>query len=116
MKITVYHNDFETNSSFTRVAVVNVPEEISAFGTTNECLEYAYRYTNNVMGSWSMKIGGDANDNVEVTAPLHISKRTGEEMGLRSSMMGDRFYVQGEEAYEVAMCGFEVIPTLEDVA
>ena len=111
MKITVYHNDFETNSSFTRVAVVNAP-----MTDVNEALEYAYRYTNNVMGSWSMKIGGDANDNVEVTAPLHISKRTGEEMGLRSSMMGDRFYVQGDEAYEVAMCGFEVIPTLEEVA
>lgn len=114
MKVTVFHKDFEDNS-FTRVAVVNVPEEISAFGTTNECLEYAYRYTNNVMGSWSMKIGGDANDNVEVTAPLHISKRTGEEMGLRSSMMGDRFYVEGGDAYECAMLGFEALPVLEDV-
>jgi len=34
-----------------------------------EATEYAYRYTNNVDGSWSMKIGADANDDVEVLAP-----------------------------------------------
>ena len=109
MKITVFHNDFE--GSFTRVAVVNAP-----MTDVNSALEYAYRYTNNVMGSWSNKIGGDANDDVEVTAPLHWVDKTGETMGLRSSMMGDRFYVQGGEAYEVAMCGFDILPTLEDVA
>lgn len=114
MQVAVIHTAFEDTPR--TVAFVDVPEEISAFGTTNECLEYAYRYTNNVMGSWSMKIGGDASDNVEVTAPLHVSKKTGQTMGLRSSMMGDRFYVEGEEAYEVAMCGFEVLPVLEDVA
>ena len=109
MKITVFHNDFE--GSFTRVAVVDAP-----MTDVNEALEYAYRYTNNVMGSWSMKIGGDASDNVEVTAPLHVSKKTGQTMGLRSSMMGDRFYVEGDDAYEVAMCGFEVLPTVQEAA
>ena len=110
MKITVFHNDFE--GSFTRVAVVTAP-----MTNVNAALEYAYRYTNNVMGSWSMKIGADVphDGDVEVTAPLHVTK-DGRTMGLRSSMMGDRFYVEGDEAYEVAMCGFEVLPTLEDVA
>ena len=108
MKITVFHNDFE--GSFTRVAVVNAP-----MADVNEALEYAYRYTNNVMGSWSMKIGGDANDAVEVTAPLHVTK-DGRTMGLRSSMMGDRFYVEGDDAYEVAMCGFDVLPTVQEAA
>ena len=110
MKITVFHNDFE--GSFTRVAVVNAP-----MTDVNSALEYAYRYTNNVMGSWSKKIGGDANDDVEVTAPLHWVDKTGETMGLRSSMMGDRFYVEGYvNCFEVAMCGFDILPTLEDVA
>ena len=45
-------------------------------------LEYAWRYTNNVMGSWSLKIGEDANDNVTVL----VEREDG--MGLRSSMMG----------------------------
>ena len=40
----------------------------------------------------------------------------GKTYGLRSSMMGDRFYVEGGEAYECAMIGFEVLPTYEDVA
>ena len=112
MKVTVFHKDFEDNS-FTRVAVVNVPETYA--DDDSAALEYAYRYTNNVVGSWSMKIGGDANDNVEVTAPLHVSKKTGQTMGLRSSMMGDRFYVEGGDAYECAMFGFEALPVLEDV-
>ena len=108
MKVTVFHKDFEDNS-FTRVAVVNVPEEISAFGTTNECLEYAYRYTNNVDGSWSMKIGSDANDNVEVVAELPVSKKTGKQMGLRSTMMFDRMEVESGDVYSVDMVGFKAL-------
>ena len=106
MQITVYHRT--NNDSFTRVAVVEAP-------TNNEmeALEYAYRYTNNVDGSWSMKIGADANDNVTVVAPLHVHE--GRTYGLRSSMIGDRFYVKDGEAYSVAIMGFEVLPTYEDV-
>ena len=62
----------------------------------------------NVDGSWSMKIGGDANDNVTVLADLPVSKRTGNTMGLRSSMMGDRFEIDGVE-YKVAMMGFKKV-------
>ena len=29
-----------------------------------EALEYAFRWTQNISGSWSKKIGDDANDNV----------------------------------------------------
>ena len=112
MKITVNHADFDRQTGevlgYTPVAEVNVPEEIAAFGTTNDCLEYAWRYTNNVDGSWSMKIGSDANDNVTVLADLPVSKRTGNPMGLRSSMMGDRFEIDGVE-YKVAMSGFKQV-------
>ena len=106
MQITVYHRTAE--NTYDRVAVVEAPmnDEMAA-------LEYAYRYTNNVDGSWSKKIGADANDNVTVVAPLHVHE--GRTYGLRSSMIGDRFYVKGGEAYSVAMMGFEVLPTYEDV-
>lgn len=106
MQITVYHRN--ENDSFTRVAVVEAP-------TNNEmaALEYAYRWTNNIEGSWSKKIGGDANDNVTVVG--HLPRHEGRTFGLRSSMIGDRFYVKGGEAYSVAMMGFKVLPTYEDV-
>ena len=90
MKITVNHAKFDSQSGkvlgYTPVAEVNVPEEISLSGTIDDCLEYAWRYTNNVDGSWSLKIGSDANDNVTVLEELPVSKRTGLPMGLRSSM------------------------------
>ena len=55
MKITVNHAKFDSQSGkvlgYTPVAEVNVPEEISLSGTIDDCLEYAWRYTNNVDGS-----------------------------------------------------------------
>jgi len=103
MKVTVFQKDFDTNE-FVRVAVVNAPtnDELGA-------LEYAYRYTNNVDGSWSMKIGADANDNVEVVAELPVSKKTGKQMGLRSTMMFDRMEVEGGDVYSVDMVGFTAL-------
>ena len=76
-----------------------------------EALEYAYRWTNNVMGSWSRKeqtfdngeANGDYNPNVKVMAPLNEGG-----MGLRSTSMGDQMLV-GTTLYEVAMMGFEEV-------
>jgi hypothetical protein len=104
MKVTVQHieQDRDTGAvlGFTDVAEVNVwhTEDI------NEALEYAYRYTNNVDGSWSMKIGSDANDDVTVLAPLHVTK-DGRTMGLRSTSMFDRMVLNGK-TYKVSMVGF----------
>jgi hypothetical protein len=93
------------------VAIVSVPEEISAFGTTLDCLEYAYRWTNNVQGSWSIKktsfpdpangdrVNGDYNENVAV-----LNARP-DGMGQRSTMMGDRMEVDGK-TYKVDVFGF----------
>jgi hypothetical protein len=118
MQILVQHAKTDRNTGsvlgYTDVALVNVPVEISAFSTTNECLEYAYRYTNNVAGSWSineeylplrdgkMIINGDYNENVTVlyTRP--------DGMGQRSSMMGDRFIVDGV-VYKCAVFGFKKV-------
>ena len=108
MKITVNHADFDRYTGevlgYTPVALVNAVD----INNVNEALEYAWRYTNNVDGSWSMKIGSDANDNVTVLADLPVSKRTGNPMGLRSSMMGDRFEIDGVE-YKVAIAGFKEV-------
>jgi len=102
MQVLVQHQEFNNDTGevigFTDVARVNV----SPIATFNQALEYAWRYTNNVMGSWSKKIGGDANDDVEVL----YQREDG--MGLRSSMVGDRFILDGK-TYKVAFAGFEEV-------
>ena len=80
-----------------------------------EAMEYAYRWTNNVMGSWSIKkevfedgeTNGDFNPNVTVMAPLHVDD-SGKEWGLRSTSVGDPMLV-GTKKYEVASFGFKEI-------
>lgn len=113
MKILVLHAERDRQSGdivgFGEVASVNVT---GIGGSTTDLLEYAYRWTNNVMGSWSKKIGDDANDDVEVL----FEREDG--YGLRSSMMGDRMMivdadpVRGEQegdTYEVSMVGFKKV-------
>ena len=105
MKVSVIHAAFGDTPHV--VAFVDVPD-----GTDDmNAMEYAYRWTNNVMGSWSRKEkffedgseNGDYNENVTVIAPLHKGG-----MGLRSTSMGDQMLV-GTKKYEVAMLGFEEI-------
>ena len=118
MKVTVQHAKYDRNTGsvlgYTDVAEVNITEEISAFGTTMECLEYAYRWTNNVSGSWSIKktsfpdpangdrINGDYNEDVTVLAPR------ADGMGLRSTSMFDRMIADGK-TYKVDMMGFKEV-------
>jgi len=114
MKIIVQHADHNRETGkvtgYTDVAEVNA----SHFDDVNAALEYAYRYTNNVMGSWSIKkeflpmrdgtqgINGDYNENVTVL------RHRPDGMGQRSSMMGDRMIVNGQ-TYEVAFAGFKAV-------
>jgi hypothetical protein len=101
MKITVVHKAFEDTPQV--VAEVEAPHAV-----VEEALEYAYRWTNNVMGSWSRKeevfedgsANGDLNANVTVKAPLHEGG-----MGLRSTSVGDMMHVDGR-SFEVAGFGF----------
>ena len=102
MKVTVVHTAFEDAPQI--VAEVNSPH-----AKVEEALEYAYRWTNNVMGSWSRKqemfedgsANGDLNDNVVVKAPLHEGG-----MGLRSTSVGDMMHVDGR-SFEVSRLGFQ---------
>ncbi len=109
MKVTVLHMDRnkQTGDSegFTPVAEVNFP----GGHNTTDLLEYAFRWTNNVMGSWSKKIGEDANDDVTVL----VEREDG--LGLRSTSMFDRMEIAGI-VYEVSMVGFKEIGYVEEVA
>jgi hypothetical protein len=116
MKVTVIHmpHPADTEAEAVRVAEVTIPAEIKS---ESEACEYAYRWTQNIMGSWSIKDGNaDNNDNLKRLAPLHEGG-----MGLRSSMMGDHFIVHSDnawshseqgEVYECAMMGFEHMYTM----
>ena len=95
-KLAVIHTAFEDKPS--TVAFVDVPE----FPTLIEKLEYAHRWTQNIVGSWSLKIGDDANGNVTVMGDVSSG------MGLRSTSMGDQILV-GNKKYVVAMMGFETL-------
>lgn len=103
-QVAVIHTAFEDSPR--TVAFVDVPD----LPSVNEMLEYAYRWTNNVMGSWSIKEeyfedgskNGDYNPNVTVMAPLENG------MGIRSTSMGDQMLL-GNTKYKVAICGFEEI-------
>lgn len=107
MKVVVQHIDQDRDTGavlgFVDVAEVNVwhTEDV------NEALEYAYRYTNNVDGSWSKKIGEDANDDVTVLAPLHVTE-DGRTIGLRSTSMFDRMVLNGK-TYRVSITGFKEV-------
>ena len=136
MKITVQHanRNRETGNieEFTSVAEVQIPVEISAYETINDCLEYAYRWTNNIEGSWSIGlsvftiadgskvINGDFNK--DVTALEHRE----DGLGLRSTMAFDRFIVDHQakdgsvvpeyrRVFECAFVGFKELQVEETV-
>ena len=104
-KVSVIHSAFGDTPHV--VAFVDVDESLPLINK----LEYAYRWTNNVMGSWSRdeKVfedgtpNGDYNPAVTRVAPLHEDG-----MGLRSTSMGDQMLV-GNKKYVVAMMGFETL-------
>lgn len=95
-QVAVIHTAFEDTPS--TVAFVNVPE----FPTLVETLEYAYRWTQNIMDSWSLKMPEDGNDAVTVIGDISSG------MGLRSTSVGDQILV-GTEKYVVASMGFTTL-------
>ena len=94
--VAVIHTAFEDSPR--TVALVQTKEGM----TTNEKLEYAYRWSQNIMDSWSLKMPQDGNDDVTVMGEIVDG------MGLRSTSVGDQMLV-GTTKYKVAMCGFEEI-------
>lgn len=99
-KVAVIHTAFEDSPR--TVALVDV-----GILTGDQALEYAYRWTNNVMGSWSrtdIEDNGDYNPDVTVMADLPVHE--GVTYGLRSTSMGDQMLI-GNKKYKVAGFGFE---------
>ena len=94
--VAVIHTAFEDKPS--TVAFVNVPE----FPTLIETLEYAYRWTQNIMDSWSLKMPEDGNDAVTVVGDISDG------YGLRSTSVGDQILV-GTEKYVGAPMGFTTL-------
>jgi len=95
-QVAVIHTAFEDTPS--TVAFVDVPE----FPTLIETLEYAYRWTQNIMDSWSLKMPEDGNDAVTVVGDISDG------YGLRSTSVGDQILV-GTEKYVVAPFGFQTL-------
>jgi hypothetical protein len=95
MKVAVIHTAFEDSPR--TVAFVEVGERI---GT--EALEYAYRWTQNIFDSWSLKMPEDGNDDVTVMGDISSG------YGLRSTSVGDQILV-GTEKYVVAPMGFKTL-------
>ena len=95
-QVAVIHTAFEDTPS--TVAFVDVPE----FPTLIETLEYAYRWTQNIFDSWSLKMPEDGNDAVTVMGDISDG------YGLRSTSVGDQILV-GTEKYVVARMGFETL-------
>jgi hypothetical protein len=118
MKITVQHSERNRETGdvtgFTNVASVDA----SGFDNIDQALEYAYRFTNNVMGSWSIKKeflptrdGGEM-ANGDFNADVTVLRQRPDGMGQRSTMMGDLMIVEiGDcpSVYQVAGFGFEKV-------
>ena len=94
-QVAVIHTAFEDTPS--TVAFVDVPE-----GTLSEKLEYAYRWTQNIFDSWSLKMPEYGNDAVTFMGDISGG------IGLRSTSVGDQILV-GTEKYVVAGFGFETL-------
>ena len=95
-QVAVIHTAFESKPS--TVAFVNVKEDM----TLIEKLEYAYRWTQNIMDSWSLKMPEDGNDDVTVMGDISSG------YGLRSTSVGDQMLV-GNKKYVVASFGFKTL-------
>lgn len=98
-QVAVIHTAFEDTPR--TVALVEVGDR-----TGTDALEYAYRWTQNIMDSWSLKMDEDGNDDVTVVGELPVVD--GQTYGLRSTSMGDQMLL-GTTKYKVSMVGFEEI-------
>ena len=98
-QVAVIHTAFEETPR--TVALVEVGE---LEGTA--ALEYAYRWTQNIMDSWSLKMPQDGNDSVTVMGELVDG------MGIRSTSVGDQMLL-GTTKYRVEVFGFKEVDTVE---
>ena len=93
-QVAVIHSAFEETPR--TVAFVEVGDR-----TVEDALEFAFRWTQNVFDSWSLKHSEDGNDSVTV-----MGDTKGGTMGIRSTSVGDQMLI-GTTKYVVSPVGFE---------
>ena len=93
-QVAVIHSAFEETPR--TVAFVEVGDR-----TVEDALEFAFRWTQNIFDSWSLKHPEDGNDSVTV-----MGDTKGGTMGIRSSSVGDQMLI-GTTKYVVSPVGFE---------
>lgn len=100
------HQDYFKYIGFVDVGNYNI-ESVEA------ALELAYNHTQNIFGSWSQgphfadgSQNSDYSPTIQITAPYPVYN--GVELGHRSSMVGDKFVVNGVE-YIVDDFGFKKV-------
>jgi hypothetical protein len=110
MRVSVYHHDFPTNAApAVLVAEIEAPDGLGV----ETALDFAFRRTQNIEGSWSRgpslgdQANGDFHPSINRIAPLH--EIDGKTYGLRSSMVGDFFEIDGKR-YVCADFGWKVAP------
>lgn len=110
--IQVIHCAYEGLNPFDKqpqvVAIVTADHD-----TIEEDLEYAFRWTQNIGGCWSMEADSpllphnpDHNDNVEVIVPLPFDADKGHHIGLRSTSVND-IMVTDNQIWLVDRTGFK---------
>ena len=95
-QVAVIHSAFEDKPS--TVAFVEVTQVCK---NTNDKLEYAYRWTQNIMDSWSLKKFLKTALQMEISTQLLGCTIHEDGMGLRSTSVGDQMLV-GNKKYVVA--------------
>ena len=93
-QVAVIHSAFEETPR--TVAFVEVGDR-----TVEDALEFAFRWTQNIFDSWSLKYPEDGNDSVTV-----MGDTKGGTMGIRSTSVGDQMLI-GTTKYVVSPVGFE---------
>lgn len=111
--VKVYHakefyQPFTGNlSDYTHVATITMPE-----GSAQDPKEYAFRWTNNIDGSWSRGALIDGKDNLDfneaVTVEAALPVENGRVYGLRSTSVHDLVEVEGQ-LFEVSSIGFKAV-------
>ena len=104
-------------------AFSDTPEQVAKIdvGTRTgvQALDYVYRITQNIEGSWSKgehfedgTLNPDYNEDIRLTTDLTVDEE-GTVWGLRSTSMGDIIELQGRR-YVVAAMGFKLESELEE--
>lgn len=109
MKVAIIHKEPERKEfHVATVAFLEVGDM-----NTNDALNYAFRATQNINGSWSQgeffddgERNYDFDENITVMKELPVIK--GKTYGLRSTMYGDQILV-GNQKYMVDFVGFRAV-------